>query len=206
MVHGVSHDTLPKEGWLWKCASAYQQRTMHRAGSGCALVALTALSCVELRRRGQTNTAWKKRWFVLTPAGYAFYYKSPPSSVDSSPQGVLGLSGAQMHRPRARKGAHGRMPLDVQVTEDGRIYHIEVEAHQLDEWCAAFTRAAATTTASRHTGWEADDEVRARAPNDARRTMRAPLASACTHEGRSAAAAAARPRRTLLCALGDCWC
>jgi hypothetical protein len=27
-------------------------------------------------RRGQTNSAFKKRWFVLTPQGDAFYYKS----------------------------------------------------------------------------------------------------------------------------------
>ena len=48
------------------------------------------------------------------------------------------------------------MPLAISI--DRRVYHIEVEAPQIEEWAAAFERASLLRRTANHAGWEAEDE------------------------------------------------
>lgn len=133
--------TVEKEGWLWKCAAPPEppRRPKRHAET----------PHTKTRRRGARNTAYKKRWFVLTTSGSVLYYKARPAARTTKPSGATGLFGAAVRRvPKSgrtsgRSAFRAALEVEADAGKGRRTYCIEAESEiERDAWATAFARAA----------------------------------------------------------------
>ncbi len=90
--------------------------------------------CFAPTSRGQINTAFKRRWFVLnSKSGALTYAKEPASGV----LGVLRVAGADV---TVTTGEDGVAELHLKCETSSRVYVFRGDA--LDEWAAELKKLA----------------------------------------------------------------
>lgn len=117
-----------------------------------------------LEKKGEVNTAWKKRWFEIR--GDRVEYRKAPT--DTTSKGAILLAGAavQVHPP---KEGHWQQRLSIEDKTVGRTYWLRGNLNSLKEWSAALNtqitriaagppRTASASSSSRKAGVESSSD------------------------------------------------